>query len=137
MKIVSACLAGIKCSYKQKSNACQKVIDLVASGKAIPVCPEQLGGMPTPRIPSEKSGNKVISENGDDVTLQFIKGAKEAFRIAKLVGCNQAILKANSPSCGSGQVYDGTFSGTLVKGDGIFAKLLKDNGVTVISEKEI
>jgi len=137
MKIVSACLAGIKCRWDGSSRPCQKVIDLIKEGKAIPVCPEQLGGLTTPRIPCEQKGNKVFAKDGKDLTDFFEKGAEEALKIAKLAGCNEAILKSKGPSCGSGRVVDGTFSGKLIEGDGVFAKLLKKNNIKVLTEEEI
>lgn len=137
MKIVSACLAGIKCRYDGSAKPCQKVIELVMRGKAIPVCPEQLGGLPTPRSPAENKGNKVFTKDGEDITFQFKKGAEEALKITKLANCDEAIIKAKSPSCGSGKIYDGTFSGELIEGDGIFAKLLKENNIKVFSEEDI
>ena len=137
MKIVSACLAGVECDYKGGSRPCPKVIELVRGGKAIPVCPEQLGGLTTPRTAAEQKNDKVITKTGEDVTEAFKKGADEGLRVAKLVGCKQAILKAKSPSCGSKKVYDGTFTGTLIDEDGIFAKLLKKNGIKVFTEDEI
>jgi len=137
MKIVSACLAGINCRWDGKSNPCQKVMDLVKQGKAIPVCPEQLGGLITPRLPAEQKGNKVFTKDGKEVTTQFEKGAENAFKIAKQVNCTEAILKSRSPSCGSGKVYDGTFSGKLINGDGVFAKLLKKNNIKVFTEEEL
>lgn len=137
MKIVSACLAGVKCNFEGKSKPCQKVIELVKKGKAIPVCPEQLGGLPTPRIPSEIRDDRVVTKEGDDVTSFFQKGGEEAFRIASLVKCTEAIMKARSPSCGSGYVYDGTFSGMLREGDGIFTTKLKKKNIKVFTEEEI
>jgi len=137
MKIVSACLAGIKCRWDGDSRPCEKVITLFRQGKAIPVCPEQLGGLTTPRIPAEQKGRKFFTKDGRDVTPEFEKGAEEALKIAKLAGCKEAILKSKSPSCGSGKVYDGTFSDKLVNGDGIFAKLLKKNNINVLNENEI
>jgi len=113
------------------------VIDLVKAGKAIPVCPEQLGGLPTPRDGAELTGNTVFTKNGKDVTVEFVKGAEEGFKIAKLCGCEEAILKAKPPSCGCGQIYDGTFSNKLIAGDGLFTKLLKQNGIKVVTEKDI
>jgi uncharacterized protein YbbK (DUF523 family) len=136
MKIVSACLAGIKCKYDGKASPCQKVMELVKQGKAIPICPEQLGGLSTPRTPAEQKGNKVITKDGEDVTKQFNKGAQETLKIARLKSCTEAILKSNSPSCGCGKIYDGTFSGRLVDGDGITTKLLKKNKIKVITENE-
>ena len=137
MKIVSACLAGINCNYKGEARPCQKVIELVKQGKAILVCSEQLGGLTTPRIPAEQRDNKIFTKDGKDVTTQFEKGAEEALEIAKLANCDEAILKAKSPSCGSGKVYDGTFSGKLINGDGVFAKILKKNNIKVFTEDEI
>lgn len=137
MKIVSACLAGINCRWDGKSKPCKKVMKLVAEGEAIPVCPEQLGGLTTPRAQSEIKNGKVFTISGNDVTPQCMKGAKDALKIAKLANCKEAILKSNSPSCGVGKIYDGTFSGKLISGDGIFTKLLKKNGIKVKTEKEI
>ncbi len=137
MKIVSACLAGIKCRWDGESKPCQKVIDLVKQGKAISVCPEQLGGLTTPRSPAEQKDNKVFTKDGKDVTSQFEKGAEEALKIAKLANCNEAIMKTKSPSCGSGKIYDGTFSGKLIDGDGVFAKILKKNNIKIFTEDEI
>jgi uncharacterized protein YbbK (DUF523 family) len=137
MIIVSACLAGVKCRWDGEAKPCKKIMDLVKCGKAIPVCPEQLGGLSTPRIPSEQKGNKVYSKDGKDLTAEFERGAKEGLKIAKLSNCNEAILKSKSPSCGCGKVYDGSFSGKLIKGDGLFAELLKKNGIKVFTEDEI
>lgn len=136
MKIVSACLAGIKCRIDGGAKPCQNVIELVRQGKAIPVCPEQLGGLPTPRTPSEQKKDRIVAKDGKDVTFNFEKGAEEALKIALLAGCKEAILKSKSPSCGSGKVYDGTFSGRLINGDGVFVKLLKKNNIYVRSENE-
>lgn len=137
MKIVSACLAGVNCDYKGGSRLCPKVVELVKSGKAIPICPEQLGGLTTPRTAAEQVGDKVITKDGEDFTAEFEKGAQEGLKIAKLVSCDGAILKAKSPSCGIGKVYDGTFSKALIDGDGTFARLLKENDIEVLTEDEI
>ena len=137
MKIVSACLAGIKCRWDGEARPCQKVIELVKKGEAIPVCPEQLGGLNTPRVPAEQRGDKVFSKESKDVTAQFVKEAEEALKIAKFNNCKEAIIKSKSPSCGSGIIYDGSFSGKLIKGDGIFAKLLKKNNIRVFTEKDL
>ena len=136
-KIVSACLAGIKCCYDGKAQPCKIVMELVKQGKAIPVCPEQLGGLTTPRAAAEKKGDKVISKNGKDVTYQFVRGAKEALKIAQLNNCTEAITKIRSPSCSSGKIYDGTFTGKLIDGDGVFVKILKENNINVITEEEL
>lgn len=135
--IVSACLAGIKCRWDGETRPCKKVIDLVKQDKAIPVCPEQFGGLTTPRPPAEQKGGKVVTKDGKDVTREFKRGAREVLKIAKLVGCQLAILKSKSPSCGSGKVYDGSFSGALVDGDGVLTTLLKKNGIIVKSERDI
>jgi len=137
MIIVSACLVGINCRYDGGNNTNQKVIELVNKGFAIPVCPEQLGGLTTPRIPAEIIGNKVINKNGYDVTGYFKKGAQETLQIAKLANCQKAILKQNSPSCGYGKIYDGTHTGKIITGKGITAKLLEDNGIKVITEEDL
>ncbi len=137
MKIVSACLAGIKCRWDGEARPCQKVMELIKQGKAIPVCPEQLGGLTTPRTPAEQKDNKVFTKDGKDVTAQFERGAREAFKIAELADCDEAILKSKSPSCGSGRVYDGSFSKRLTDGDGVFVKLLKKNNIKVFIEDEI
>ncbi|VVB76177.1 Uncharacterised protein [uncultured archaeon] len=137
MIIVSGCLAGINCNYKSESKPNAFVIELVRKGKAIPICPEQLGGLSTPRTPAEIKEGKVFTKNGVDVTSNFVSGAKEVLKIAIMANCKLAILKAKSPSCGSGQIYDGTFLGELIPGDGILAKELKQNGIRVITENDI
>lgn len=137
MILVSACLAGVKCRYDGKDNANAKVIELVRKGIAIPVCPEQLGGLQTPRIPAEMVEDKIINKKGENVSMQFKKGAKESLNIAKLAGCNKAILKQRSPSCGYGKIYDGTHTGKIIDGMGLTAKLLSDNGIIVLTEDDI
>jgi len=134
--IVSACLAGINCRYDGTAKPCKKVMALVAEGRAVPVCPEQLGGLPTPRQSSERVGTCVLRKDGVDVTAEFIRGAEEALKLAKMIGATEAILKSKSPSCGSNQIYDGTFSGTTIPGDGVFAALCKANGISVKTEEE-
>jgi uncharacterized protein YbbK (DUF523 family) len=137
MIIVSACLADVHCRYDGESKPFEAVIRLVAEGKAIPVCPEQLGGLSTPRLPAEQIGDKVIRKDGVDVTAEFSRGAQEALKLAKMVGANRAILKARSPSCGSGKIYDGSFTGRLVNGNGVFAEACKEAGMEVRTEEEI
>ena len=137
MIIVSACLAGVNCRGDGGARPCQKVIELVKLEEAIPVCPEQLGGLSTPRAPAELKDNKVFTKDGKDVTPEFKKGAREALKIAQLADCKEAILKSKSPSCGSGKIYDGTFSGRLINGNGVFAELLKRNDIKVMNEDEI
>lgn len=103
----------------------------------VPVCPEQLGGLPTPRTPSERRGDRVVMNTGADVTEQYRRGAEAALRLCRLTGCEAAILKERSPSCGCGRIYDGTFTGTLTDGDGVTAALLKENGIKVYGESEL
>ncbi|UTC43855.1 DUF523 domain-containing protein [Treponema sp. OMZ 857] len=136
MIIVSACLAGFPCRYDGKKAINPAVQQLVKEGKAIPVCPEQLGGLPTPRSAAEMKAGKVINTDGDDVTEAFEKGAAVVLEIAQQYGCKDALLKARSPSCGKGLVYDGTFSGILTAGNGKTADLLMRNGITVMTEEE-
>jgi uncharacterized protein YbbK (DUF523 family) len=135
MKLVSACLADVKCRYDGKAKPNRKVVGMVRKGEAIPVCPEQLGGLTTPRPATELINDHAFTCDGRDVTKALAKGAEEALKIAKLAGCTEAILKARSPSCGSGEIYDGSFSGKPVKGDGITAALLKKNGIMVCTEE--
>ena len=137
MIIVSACLAGIRCRYDGKDNLCPQVRKLVKDGKAIPLCPEQLGGLPTPRVPAEIIDEKVMNKNGIDVTDNFRKGAQETLKVAKLIDCRIAILKSNSPSCGYGNIYDGSFSNKLTKGNGFTSSLLAQNGIKIFSESNL
>jgi len=138
MKImVSACLAGENCKYDGGSNQNTKVLELMEGNEVITVCPEQLGGLSTPRPPSEIRQGRVINRMGQDVTAQYQKGAEEALRLCRLLHCDAAILKARSPSCGCGQVYDGSFSGALVPDDGVTARLLRENGIKVFTEESI
>ena len=132
MMMVSACLAGFPCRYDGKAKPCAQVIELVRAGKAIPVCPEQIGGLPTPRPPCEISSGRVVDKTGADRTESFLRGAEAVLNLAKAYGATQALLQNRSPSCGSGWIYDGTFSKTLVQGDGITARLLAENGIQVI-----
>lgn len=134
--IVSACLAGVACRYDGKSNSNERVMALVREGKALPVCPEQLGGLSTPRIPCERQQGRVINAQGEDCTLAFQRGVAEAVRLAELAGCTNAILKARSPSCGSGTIYDGTFSKTLIEGDGLFTAELRKRNLIIEHESE-
>lgn len=135
--LVSACLLGVMCRYDGQSRADEKVLTLLKNHVLVPVCPEQLGGLSTPRCPCEIQGDRVMSRDGDDRTAEYEKGALEALRLCRLFSCEAAVLKAKSPSCGLGCVYDGTFSGTLRPGDGVTAGLLKNSGVPVYSEKNL
>ncbi len=132
MMIVSACLAGLPCRYDGKARPCAMAVELVRAGKAIPLCPEQLGGLPTPRPPCEILAGRVVDRNGVDRTENYRRGAEAVLAAARTYGATQALLQNRSPSCGSGWIYDGTFSKTLVQGDGITARLLSENGIQVI-----
>ena len=137
MYLVSACLVGINCKYDGGNNYNEKVLELVKTGKAIPVCPEQLGGLTTPRKPSEIVNDKVVMNNGEDVTSNFKRGAEEVLELCKKLNVTKVILKSGSPSCGCGTIYDGTFTGTKVPGNGITTSLLLKNGIEVITEKDL
>jgi uncharacterized protein YbbK (DUF523 family) len=136
MIIVSACLAGIPCRWDGKAKSDERVMRLVREGRALPLCPEQLGGLTTPRESAEIRAGRVFSKSGADVTAQFQRGAEIVWETARQYGCSEAILKARSPSCGSGRIYDGSFSGDLVDGDGLTARLLKKKGILVRTEEE-
>ena len=131
MMIVSACLAGFPCRYDGKARPCAQVVELVRAGKAIPVCPEQLGGLPTPRTSCEIRDGRVVDAEGYDRTEAFRRGARAVLRIAQTYGATEALLQSRSPSCGSGRIYDGSFTKTLTAGDGVTARLLKENGIQV------
>ncbi|OEU69489.1 MAG: hypothetical protein BA863_14340 [Desulfovibrio sp. S3730MH75] len=133
MIIVSGCLAGLICKYNGEDSSDARVVELVKNGKAIPLCPEQLGGLPTPRPCCEILENRVVTTQGMDVSKNFLRGAEEGVKLAKLVGAKKAILKSRSPSCGCGQIYDGSFSGKLIEGDGFFTAMLKLENVEVES----
>ena len=124
--LIRACLTGENCKYDGGNNALppETLAALRARYELVPVCPERLGGLPTPRTPSERRFDRVVSRAGEDVTDAFRRGAEEALRIARENGCRRALLKTNSPSCGSGTIYDGSFSGTLTGGYGVAAELL-------------
>ena len=137
MILVSACLLGENTRYDGQSKPCAEVLALKEEYNLIPVCPEVLGGLPTPRIPSERVGDRVVARDGKDVTDAFHRGASEVVRLAKITGCTAALLKERSPSCGSGTIYDGTFRGTLRNGDGVTAEALKKEGIPVFGESQI
>lgn len=137
MIIVSACLAGMHCRYDGGEKSNEEVMRLVAEGKAIPLCPEQLGGLTTPRLPCEIVNGRVMRKDGVDVTAEFERGARDSLAMARLVGANEAILKAKSPSCGAGRIYDGTFSGKVVPGDGVFAAMCRQEGITLRTEEDL
>ena len=135
--LVSACLLGQSCRYDGKSKPCERVIALKDTYNLIPICPEVMGGLPTPRTPSEICGELVLMKDGRNVTENYNRGAQKALEIARENACTVAILKEKSPSCGSGLIHNGLFDGGLVEGDGITAKLLKSQGILVLGESEI
>ena len=137
IRICSACLLGIHCCYNSSNNLNPKIQKLALEETLIPICPEQLGGLSTPRSASEIKDQKVITVDGKDVTDAFKKGAGEVLKIAKFLNIKKAILKQKSPSCGYGQIYDGTFSGTIIEGFGITAKLLMNNEIEIQTEETI
>ncbi len=134
--LVSACLLSLPCRYDGKVKSCPAVLRLAQKHMLIPVCPEQMGGLPTPRVPSERQGGFVMNRDGADNTAAFRRGARCALDIARLTGCQTAVLRAQSPSCGCGKIYDGTFSGTLTDGNGVTAELLLQNGLRVMSDDD-
>ena len=135
--LISACLLGVRCRYDGGSKPQPGVEALAEQYRLIPVCPEQLGGLCTPRTPAERQGDRVCTRNGGDVTEAYRRGAEEALRLAKLYGAKYAVLKERSPSCGKGVIYDGSFSGVLTEGDGVFAQKLRERGVPVYGESDI
>lgn len=141
MILVSACLVGINCKYSGGNNYNQKIFDLVKEGKAIPICPEQLGGLNTPRKPVELkviNGKRYAIDNeGNDLTENFERGALEVLNLAKDFNINKAILQPRSPSCGVNKIYSGNFDNKLVDGNGILTELLKQNGIDVLTPNEI
>lgn len=136
--LISACLLGVNCKYSGDNNYNKELIDkLNEQYDLIPICPEIMGGLSTPRNPAEIRDGKVFNNQGDEVTKNFQKGAEEALKIAKILNVNKAILKSKSPSCGKGLIYDGTFNNKLIEGNGITTDLLLKNKIQVISDKEI
>lgn len=143
MYLISSCLCGVNCKYSGGNNLNKKCLDLIEEGNVVLVCPEQLGGLSTPRMPAEiigKSENilegidKIVDKNNIDVTKEFLKGAEETLKIANLYKIKKAILKEGSPSCGVNYVYDGSFTGKKIKGNGLTAELLIKSGIEVISD---
>lgn len=132
--LVSACLMGVNCRYKGDGAMIPEISLLMEHCCLIPVCPEIMGGLATPRVPAERLGGRVVTKDGKDVTEQYRKGAEEVARLAALYGCQYALLKERSPSCGSGRIYDGTFGRKLVFGDGVAAARLKKEGIAVYGE---
>lgn len=137
--LISGCLLGLRCRY---DGACKPLPEPVLQALAknfrlIPVCPEQLGGLPTPREPSERRGDGFFTRSGKDVTAQYQRGAREAEKLASFFNCKAALLKERSPACGFGQIYDGSFHGILTRGKGAAAELLENAGLQIFGESEI
>jgi uncharacterized protein YbbK (DUF523 family) len=142
MDIASACLAGVKCRYDGEARPDEKIEEMYRQGAVKLVCPETLAGLPSPRCPSEISGGdgddvldgwaRVLAKDGTDRTEDFVQGAQATLTSAKECGATRAYLKAKSPSCGCGRIYDGSFSGKLRSGDGVTVALLKRNGIDVV-----
>ena len=136
--LISACLLGYCCRYDGSNiGPIPELMQLKRRYHLIPICPEQLGGLKTPRLPAERLGDRVVNCEGEDITAEYERGAREALRMARLFGCTNAILKSRSPSCGPDEVYDGTFTHTVVRRPGTTAELLTANGVSVIDETRI
>lgn len=135
--LISGCLLGLKCRYDGKEKKLPEIEKLIKEYNLIPICPEQLGGLVTPRTPAEIINAKVITQDNKDVTDKYKLGAEEALKLAKLFDCKKAILKENSPSCGCGKIYDGTFSHKLIDGNGITADLFLKNNIEVLGESQI
>ena len=146
MKIVSACLVGLSTNYQGTHNALPALMDLLKAGECLPVCPEQLGGLPTPRLPAEIANGrvmevlarkaKVLQKNGNDVTQAFLQGAEQVLNLARLLNPEYIVFKERSSSCGVHWIYDGSHNGILVRGCGVTTSLLRQNGFSVISEEE-
>lgn len=132
---VSACLCGFPCRYDGKSKPDERIKALYEEGRALPVCPEKLGGLTTPRTPCEIINGRVVSSDGEDRTNEYLLGSQRVLELCKKHGIKKAVLKQNSPSCGSSHIYDGTFSGTLIEGEGCLTALLRKNGIEVTGEK--
>ncbi|NKF05246.1 DUF523 domain-containing protein [Clostridium gasigenes] len=146
MYLISACLCGVNCKYNGGNNFNEKCLELFESGKGILICPEEIGGLSTPRLPAEIKGevngiligkSKIINNKDEDVSENFIRGAKEVLKIAKEKNIHKAILKDGSPSCGVNFIYDGNFNGNKINGCGLTTYILKENGINVISEEQL
>lgn len=135
--LVSACLVGEPCRYNLGDVSHPDLVKLAKQGKVLAVCPEMLGGLAAPRQPCEIKDGRVLAKDGTDLTQAFATGAEKALEMALEAGCDRAVLKSGSPSCGLGRIYDGSFSGVLVPGDGVFAALLKTRGFTVATELDL
>lgn len=135
--LVSACMLGVRCRYDGRGNGVDRLDELLRMAELIPVCPEILGGLETPRVPCERREGRVVNRDGEDRTAAFERGAAEALRIGELFGAKCALLKQRSPSCGSRMIYDGTFSGRCVPGEGVTAQLLREKGYRIFGEEQV
>ena len=138
MKVaVSACLVGKNTKYNGKNNYNEAVMKYLQNKEYVTICPEVIGGLPTPRVPSERKDNKVINKIGEDVTINFFDGAQKEIEKLLKENINIIIVKEKSPSCGYKQIYDGTFTNTLTEGNGVFVDLALQNGFIIYTEKDI
>jgi len=147
MRLISACLLGMRCTWSGNDNRNDRAIELSRVETLIPVCPEQLGGLATPRAPQEIQGGtgedvldnkcRVLNKNGEDVTSEFVRGAEESLKIARQLDIKAFIAGSRSPSCGCGQIYDGTFHDRLIDGDGVTTALLRRSGIRIIPEEDL
>ena len=135
--LVSKCLMGENCRSKGDNCRNERILELAQEHTLIGVCPEVMGGLPTPRAPGERVGDKVIANTGADVTAEYALGALKALEIAKESGVELCVFKAKSPSCGCGIIYDGSFTGKLIPGDGVTVELFKKHGYKVITEVDV
>ncbi|MBQ8111426.1 MAG: DUF523 domain-containing protein [Clostridia bacterium] len=135
--LVSACLMGVQCRYDGKAQPMDRLAEILSALHPIPVCPEQLGGLCTPRVPAERRGTRVVNRDGADVTDAFERGAAQVCALASLCGARCALLKARSPSCGCGEIYDGSFTGRIIPGSGVAAQALERMGVPVFTEAQL
>ena len=134
--LVSACLLGVNCKYNGSNNYNEAVMNYLKDKEVIPICPEIMGGLPTPRLPAEIKDGKVFNKNGEDLTAFFKKGAIETLNLAKKLGVKKALLKSKSPSCGYKKIYDGSFKEILIDAHGITAELLINNNFEILTEKD-
>lgn len=135
--LISECLCGVPCRYDGKDNYIDKIEVLKEYYELVPVCPEVLGGLSTPRDPAERQGNRICTANGTDVTAEFLRGAQLTVDIALKHGCKEALMKAKSPSCGYKRIYDGTFSRSLTDGHGCTIEALLEKNLRIYTEDDI
>ena len=135
--LISACLLGVPCRYDGKSKPSEAALALGEEYELVPFCPECYGGLPTPRPPAEIRGDRVVTEAGKDVTEEYMRGAESALALCQALKIEDACLKSRSPSCGNCEIYDGTFSGARVSGQGMTVRLLQKNRIRVFSEEDL